>query len=102
VELAIEKILESKRDELMVDAPLFDRAKGGYLPDLAWDPYYPDRLVKLAMYAENLLEYDEQVIWKTIKEQSSYWNFNQPIFERIRGGWEEISKQAKENAKAYG
>ena len=36
--------------------------------DNIWDVYESDRLVKTALYQPNLLNYDEQLIWKVIEE----------------------------------
>lgn len=45
------------------------------LPDLdkIWDVYEADRLVKLALYKPELLNFDEQKIWKLIKENGACW-----------------------------
>ncbi len=42
------------------------------LDDL-WDPVEPDRLVKLAQKYPSLLTYEEDLIWKVIKEEPSFW-----------------------------
>jgi hypothetical protein len=46
------------------------------LPDLVsiWDVYEADRLVKLALYKPELLNFDEQKLWKLIKENGLCWH----------------------------
>jgi hypothetical protein len=41
--------------------------------DDLWDPLEPDRLVKLAQKYPSLLTYEEDLIWKVIKEEPSFW-----------------------------
>lgn len=46
------------------------------ISDLAqtlWDVDEPDRLVKLAIIAPELLNFDEQVLWKLISENAFFW-----------------------------
>lgn len=38
-----------------------------------WDPLEPDRLVKLALKCPELLTYEEQLLWKVIKDNSYFW-----------------------------
>jgi hypothetical protein len=41
--------------------------------DDLWDPLEPDRLVKLAQKYPSLLTYEDDLIWKVIKEEPSFW-----------------------------
>jgi len=41
--------------------------------DAIWDIDDADRLIKLALYKPNLLNYEEQVIWKTVRENAYFW-----------------------------
>lgn len=38
-----------------------------------WDPYEADRLVKLALKYPLLLTYEEDLLWKVIKEIRAFW-----------------------------
>lgn len=38
-----------------------------------WDPYEADRLVKLALKFPSLLTFEEDLIWKVIREENSFW-----------------------------
>lgn len=44
--------------------------------DTIWDVDEPDRFVKLALYAPRLLNYDEQRLWKVIREHPEVWKGN--------------------------
>lgn len=80
-----------------------------------WDPFEPDRLVKLALWDSSLLTFEEQTMWKLIQEEPSFWTLQKPPtetravlkevmegqkpfpdFKRIRAQWENIK------AAAYG
>ncbi|MDQ4146413.1 MAG: hypothetical protein M3120_01765, partial [Pseudomonadota bacterium] len=41
--------------------------------DRLWDPHEADRLVTLAQAYPSLLTYEEDLIWKVIKEEPSFW-----------------------------
>ncbi|MEP0068935.1 hypothetical protein [Pyruvatibacter sp.] len=41
-----------------------------------WDPDEPDRLVKLALHFPDLLDHEEQVLWKLIRENGALWRGN--------------------------
>ena len=77
--------------------------------DRLWDPLEPDRLVKLAQAHPSLLTYEEELIWKVIKEEPSFWSepkmpggllgsdYTPPLpdMKRIRRLWAEITAAAK-------
>jgi hypothetical protein len=44
--------------------------------DNIWDVEEADRLVKLAILQPNLLSYEEQLVWKIIKEHGYFWKGN--------------------------
>lgn len=67
-----------------------------YIPDIAYDPLLPDRLVKLALAAPELLTNREKVVWKVIKENPVYMHENSPDFKTIRLKWESIQTEADE------
>lgn len=67
-----------------------------YIPDEAFDPLEPDRIVKLAMIAPNLLSDTNAVIWKVIQEDQTYWIAEKPDFDSIRNNWDSINKRAQE------
>ena len=63
-----------------------------------WDPYEPDRLVKLALKCPELLTYEEELIWRIIQNDSFYWNDERDAIvtiEVIRDEWETITGVAK-------
>lgn len=72
-----------------------------FIPDEAYDPLIPDRLVKLAMIAPELLNDREKVIWKVIQEKSAYYSDGSPNFKVIRDGWESIQIDAEELLKKH-
>jgi len=73
-----------------------------YIPAAAYDPLAPDRLVKLAQLAPELLDDREQVLWTAIKENSDCWDGTVPDFSIIRELWEFINKDADLLIKDYG
>lgn len=75
--------------------------------ELVWDVEQPDRIIKLAIYCPNLLSYEEEVIWKLIKENNFFWNtktsdknkyMDSLNFERIRDHWENLVNVATRKA----
>ncbi len=76
--------------------------KDRYLPELCWDPLEPDRLVKLAMFAPDLMSDIEQVTWKVICENKAYSrNGQQANLDAIRDNWEDIKLAAEELYKKF-
>ena len=73
-----------------------------YIPDTAYNPLAPDRLVKLAQVAPEMLDDREQVLWTAIQENSDYWNGSSPRFDMIRELWDSINLEADTLLKAYG
>jgi len=64
VEQALERALgEMDRDIIPIAAAV-------------WDPLEPDRLVRLALSSPELLTYDEQVVWKYIRECDALWTID--------------------------
>ncbi len=66
-----------------------------------WDVDEVDRLIKLAESKPELLNYDEQRIWKVISDHGDYWNWNsfgsdEPEINNhlIKRDWEKIQKVA--------
>jgi len=75
-----------------------------------WDIEEPDRLINLALYNYNLLSFDEQKIWKVIKECEYFWREKNAssgesdapnswtwkvtksniFYDRVRSRWDEI------------
>jgi len=73
------------------------------LLDLAWDTDEADRIVKLAIYYPTLLTYEEEVMWKLIKENDYFWSvkdrnkrndLNFLKFEKVRKHWDNLTKVA--------
>jgi hypothetical protein len=70
IEWAIEQALNS----VQLGPDGYDRQK--LLADEArilWDVDVADRFVKLAIHYPQLLNHDEQVMWKIIRENNSFW-----------------------------
>jgi len=73
-----------------------------YLPDLCWDPLEPDRLLKLAKFAPDLMSDIEQVTWKVISGDATYFrDFEQTNLDAIRDNWDEIKLKAEELYKRF-
>ena len=67
-----------------------------------WDPLPPDRLVKLAQLAPEYLSDRDRIIWTVIRENSDYWDGNQPKMKMIRNDWDAIEKEAEAYMKKFG
>ncbi len=99
--IAKEALEKALRD---ADTGLYRRFPGkeAYLPDLCWDPLEPDRLLKLAKFAPDLMSDIEQVTWKVICEDKAYWeNDDQTNLQAIRDNWDEIKLAAEELYKLF-
>ncbi len=72
-----------------------------YIPDEAFDPLDPDRLVKLALIEPNLLTDMNAVIWKVIQEEPKYWTDDEPYLKEIRNNWSAIEDKANELIKKF-
>lgn len=63
-----------------------------FILEKVWDPSESDRFIKLAVHYPYLLSYEEEVLWKNIKEESLLWKSNWSAFvieDRIaEQGWE--------------
>jgi len=67
------------------------------LVDAVWDVFAPDRLVKLAMHAPELLTDDEAKVWRVISEDETYLpKRGKPDFASIRRDWVKIQKKVRE------
>ena len=73
-----------------------------YIPVAAYNPLAPDRLVKLAQVAPDLLDDREQVLWTAIQENSDYWDGDEPKFTMIRELWDYIEKEADNLTSLHG
>ena len=49
-----------------------------------WDPFEPDRFVKLALRFPDLLNHHEQILWKLIKENGLLWKGGH---SKLNGEW---------------
>ena len=77
-----------------------------------WDIDEPDRLAKLALRYPELLTYDEQILWKLIREcgwlwkgrhdEDGYWQWKVKeeylIFQRLREHWDAFKQVASGEA----
>jgi hypothetical protein len=62
--------------------------------DVVWDPEEADRFVKLAQGWPALLEYDEDLLWKAIRETPAFWRSKtDPNIKAIRDRWPALSAQ---------
>jgi hypothetical protein len=81
--------------------------------DSLWDVDEVDRFVNLALRYPELLNHDEQVLWKLIKENSWFWRGNDVngewrynisaqsiIFARVRDYWDVFKSAAAGDADA--
>jgi hypothetical protein len=80
----------------------------GESAETLWDPDEPDRLAKLGLHYPELLTYDEQVLWKLIREcgalwrgtydQQGFWKWDvEPsslVFQKLREHWEDFERVA--------
>lgn len=67
-----------------------------YIPDEAYDPLKPDRIVKLALVAPELLSDTEQVIWKVVQEDPQFMGEDGPKLAVIRQRWDSIMGTVKD------
>ncbi|MCI5049075.1 MAG: hypothetical protein MRY32_01910 [Rickettsiales bacterium] len=78
------------------------------LPDIdyIWDIGEADRLINLAFADETMLTFEEQLIWKVIKDYDDFWirlwDFTSTNLYRgrVRDNWEQILKVANGEAEA--
>ena len=67
------------------------------LMDAVWDVFPQDRLVKLARVAPQLLNDEEQKLWRVISEDRGYWTkASAPDFWMIRRHWKQIQQKVRE------
>ena len=100
----VQHLLDRELRENLKVAKDVDDGTGGWreehvrLLDLAWDPYEPDRLVKLGMHSPDLLDVDEELKWKVIQDDyKRYWHTGgKPNYKAIRDDWSDISKKAED------
>ncbi|MGQ7939512.1 hypothetical protein [Paraburkholderia sp. D1E] len=60
----------------------------GEAADVFWDVDEADRLVKLALQLPSLLTFDEQVVWKRIREDADVWKKGDKLdFPLMRSRW---------------
>ena len=92
----MQALQEPLREHLTVVISEGRSKKNVYLPDVAFDPLTSDRIVKLAMVAPEMLTVRQQVEWKVIQENPTYWGkSNTPKLDVIRNSWEEIQSKAE-------
>ena len=94
--LVMKSLERPLREGLTVSKKQGKRTVKIYIPDAAFDPLTPDRLVNLALVAPELLTDREKVIWKVIKENPAFMHENSPDFKSIRLRWESIQTEADE------
>lgn len=103
--------------ESLKSVPVSDRLRDGARPTIfdfaseLWDVDEADRFVRLAFLAPDLLNFDEQVLWKLIREYGYFWQGNWEgrdgkqewvwscdgcsiIYERVRQEWGSLKKIA--------
>jgi hypothetical protein len=109
-------------EQALINQPEGARSLGlGEFPkavDALWSPYESDRLVLLAQKRPDLMTYEEDVIWRFIKDDDRYWNEigtteyqyhrilsgvekqrGSPNLKVIREEWHEIKRTALESVK---
>ncbi len=68
-EWALSRILDDPESGLIVNQNGFSYN----LMDEIWDPFEPDRFINLAFKQQHLLSYEEEVLWKLIRENGALW-----------------------------
>lgn len=93
IESAIGKELRNVSVEIVHVTPVSEGGKNGpenlqlnIAAEILWDPDEPDRLAKLGLYCPQLLNYEEQVLWKLIRESGFLWEGE--FDERGRWTWQ--------------
>jgi hypothetical protein len=69
IEWAIEQVLE----RVIVMSYAEAEVSLDFLSEFVWDPDEADRFAKLALYFPSLLTYEEQLLWKRIRECEAVW-----------------------------
>ena len=82
--------------------------------DKVWDVHESDRFVKLAREFPNILNHEEEILWKLIREKCFLWlspdslelegekwlnNLNELDFIRFRAVWDDFQKAARGEIK---
>lgn len=94
-EWALDKALNDKSEGLwrIVKSDYGEDSYYSILEEV-WDPHEPDRMVKLAVCYPHLLTYEEELLWKLIKESPLLWNFDEDDFHiidyKIRQCWDTV------------
>jgi hypothetical protein len=87
VEWAVMKALASDVDGLVE----MHGDKAVNVLDQVWDPDTADRFVKLALGFPALLRFEEDQLWKAIRENKMFWvGENRPNFKAIRDHWSSL------------
>lgn len=110
----IEFAIESTLNIVNVDEGGYNEAPitFGSIADELWDVDGPDRFAKLGLRYPELLNYDEQVLWKLIREMPGlwrgrydkhdnwYWEVTKATlnFGRLREHWDLLRKIARKEA----
>jgi len=106
----LSSVVEWMINNSLKDIPIDEKQSLAKAEADLWDIYDPDRLVLLALKYPNLLSFDEQKIWKFIREYGYFWrgkfvgsskdrefvwkiNSQSVLIERIRDCWESIKHQ---------
>jgi hypothetical protein len=111
VEWALEKAMQDKIEGLWANKKYSEEKV--YILDEVWDIDEPDRLVNLAFEFPNLLTYEEEVLWKLIRENgfvwmghyvASQWTWSTDsksylLMPELRENWEKFKKVAAGEAK---
>jgi hypothetical protein len=108
----VSSFIEWAIEHALSDVILGEDAHGPVNVDLAafflWDPHEADRFAKLALYYPELLTYDEEVLWKLIRECEVLWcndvnhrrglppqeNDAMLLYPLLRTHWEVLQKVA--------
>jgi hypothetical protein len=111
IETAIEAALSQVG---LVDSDGINWTLGEVGPRL-WDPFVPDRFVKLAIRFPDLLNHHEQIVWKLVKENGLLWRGghrneteewvwkvqeSSMMWERLRDHWLTFNAVANEDLPA--
>lgn len=66
----------------------------GDLLDKVWDPLEADRFIKMALNCPELLTYEEQLVWKVIREEAYFCNGKdcKGLYESVRKQWDVLEQ----------
>ena len=93
IEWALSRAIEDKENGLFGPPSNDPSGKPQNLLDEVWDPDESDRFVKLALREPRLLRFEEEQLWKAIRENSEFWRGGKPNYPAIRQRWDKLKSE---------